>query len=122
MAHPLDPSPKFAADDDGDAVGNGCAVGCNNTACCTYNANCPSALFAFDLKSYEVFDYPVVIGYNRSLMETKCMQSSPEYDKNLDLDIIVAELFQPDEWWKTRNLLFESLVHFGSIRGFTPTI
>ena len=97
MADPLDPSPTFAADDDGDAVGHGCADSCNDTARCTHNANCPSAIVSHDLKSYEESENHVVVGYNRSLIETKCMHLSPEYDRNLDLGIIVRELFQPDE-------------------------
>ena len=51
------------------------------------------------------------------------MQSSPEYDSsNLDLDIIVRELFQPEEWWKNPDLLYESLAHYGTIRGFSPRV
>ena len=57
------------------------------------------------------------------LMEKKRMQSSAEYDLNLDLDIIIRELFQLDQWWKTRDLLSDSLEHFGTlIRVFSPTI
>ena len=121
-ADPLDPSPMFAAGDDEDVVGHGSADGCDHTERCTYNANCPSAIFAHDLKSYEDSENPVVIGYNCSIMEKKCMQLSSEYDSNLDLDIIVRELFQSEEWWKSRDLLSESLTHFGTIRGFTPSI
>ena len=86
----------FAAGDDGDLVGHGSTDGCddNDTERYTYNANCPSASFARDLKSYEDSENHVVIGYNRSLMEKKCMQLSPRYYSNLDLDIIVRELFQ----------------------------
>ena len=62
----------------------------------------PLPFVSHDLKSYEESAHeesenPVVIGYNRSLIETKCMHLSPEYDRNLDLGIIVRELFQPDE-------------------------
>ena len=92
---------------DGDAGDDGSAAGCDtgddgSVAGCdtdghTYHANCPSAIFAHELKSYSDSEDPVVVGYNRPLMEKKCMQSSAEYDPNLDHDIIVRELFQPDE-------------------------
>ena len=103
-------------------MGHGCTDGCDDTARCTYNPNCPSVIFARYLKSYKESENPTVIGYNFSLIETECMQLCPKYDTNLDLDIIVREPFQQDEWWKTRNLLFQSLAHFGTICGFAPTI
>ena len=60
MADPLDPSSPIVA-------GGGCD-GCDPEGP-TYHANCPSAVFAHELKFYEDPENPVVIGYNRSLME-----------------------------------------------------
>ena len=52
---------------------HGSAAGCD-TEGHTYHANCcPSAIFAHELKSYSDLEDPVVVDYNRPLMEKKCM-------------------------------------------------
>ena len=121
MADPTDPSAPLSADSDGEAGDhvtvphhdnvNGTEVPTPPTpadkdiTCCetevhTYHANCPSAIFARELKSYDDSEDPVIIVYNRSLLERKCMISSSEYDSTLDLNIVIRELFKMDKWWE----------------------
>ena len=83
----------------------------------------PSALFSQSLKVVDdSSDVDIVVQYNHTLLESKCKRSSKEYDASLDLDLIVKEIFRPDEWWESRELLRISLIQFGSMSGFQPII
>ena len=64
----------------------------------------------------------IVVSYNHALLELKCKTSSLEYDASLDRDLIVKELFRPDEWWQSRDLLLHSLNLVGGAFGFFPAI
>ena len=66
----------------------------------------PSSLFDRSLKTIDILPgVDIVVSYNHALLKLKCKRSSLEYDASLDQDLIVKELFRPDEWWQSRELL-----------------
>ena len=87
------------------------------------NKYTPSALFSQSLKYVDdSSDIDIVLQYNHTLLESKCKRLSKEYDASLVLYFILKELFCPDEWWESRELLRISLIQFGSMSGFQPII
>ena len=64
----------------------------------------------------------IVVSYDHTLLELRRKRSFQEYDVSLDLDLIAKELFQPDEWWQSRELLRHFLSQFGAIYDFHPIL
>lgn len=85
---------------------------------------CPSILLARRLKSYTINEEgtQVVSDYNHELLKKKCIASSPDYDPQLDLNIIFKELFKCNEKWADRSLIYKSMELFGKVQGWKPKL
>ena len=77
-----------------------------------------STSFAPSLKYHD--DNGVVIAYDHNRLELFFLCSSSMFDPSLDLHLIVSELFCGDEYWKSQDLLFGAITHFGKIHCFNP--
>ena len=70
----------------------------------------------------EVDEDLVIIAFNDTLLRRKCLASSEHYDESIDLSALIEAIFRPNEWWATRDLMYEALKKCGLVQGFTPKI
>jgi hypothetical protein len=63
-----------------------------------------------------------VVSFKNALLCTKCIKSSPQYDSEMDLNVLVREIFTPNQWWASRSVLFEAVNTFSLLLSFRPIL
>jgi hypothetical protein len=63
-----------------------------------------------------------VVSFNNALLCTKCIKSSSQYDLDMDLNVLVREIFTPNQWWASRFVLCEAVNTFSLLLSFHPTL
>jgi hypothetical protein len=59
-----------------------------------------------------------VISFNNTLLHTKHIKSSPQYNFEIDLNVLVT----PNQWWASRSVLFEAVNTFSLLLCFHPLL
>jgi hypothetical protein len=61
-----------------------------------------------------------VVSFNNTLLCTKCIKFSPQYDSEMNLNVLVQEISTPNQWWASRSVLFEAVDTFSLLLSFRP--
>ena len=88
----------------------------------------PSSVIAFISSSAKVVDDSceggsIVTGWDSSVLRRKCLRSSSGYDPAVtsSMDELCKTIFPPDQWWASKQLLFDALQDYAKIAGFCMT-
>ena len=97
--------------------------------------DCPEMVLAMELKRLDTSSM-IIVGFDEALLERKCREFLPEegggnsggdggrttpnphHDPTLDMDRLASALFQTNDVWISRDVLYHALSSFASIYGF----